>query len=382
LRALIVETGHARGALAAARALREAGWTVGVGTPDGRGLASASRASSKTHRIPGPAPGFSTFAAAVGSVVDAEGYEVVFGAGDAEVIALSACRDRIGAMIPYADHERVMRAVDKLKLAEAAAAAGLLVPQTREATESELERSRAPLIVKAAVHAPLSSETGPGRLEAVLVEDRAGTARQVAALRQAGAVPMLQELVAGRLMACSLVTDRGGRIVAATAQLADGCWPPRTGTSARARTIAADDALFAGIRRLCEDIGWFGLAQLQFVLSEDDRAWLIDFNGRFYGSLALAVAAGVNLPAIWAALATGRPPPEAASPRLGLTYQWLEGDLRRAVSERRGGLFRDLLHTVGQSRGAVHAIWQPGDARPALRQLGRLPARAAGRARA
>jgi len=138
------------------------------------------------------------------------------------------------------------------------------------------------------------------------------------------------------------------------------------------------DPEFAGrAAALLAALGWFGLAELQFVVPADGIPRLIDLNGRFYGSLALAVAAGANLPATWAALATGRAngPVEAVEPVTavaGVRYCWWEGDLRRALRERRGGMARDLAGTLYAGVGAVHSITRLGDPVPALTQARRL----------
>ena len=130
MRALIVEDGYSRGALAAARGLGAAGWIVGIASPRRVGLAPSSRWTARWHEVEPPAAGLDRFVSAVAGAVEAGGYEVVFGAGDAEVLALSAQRDRLGATVPYAAHEVVLRALDKLSLLEAAESAGLAVPRT------------------------------------------------------------------------------------------------------------------------------------------------------------------------------------------------------------------------------------------------------------
>jgi hypothetical protein len=110
---------------------------------------------------------------------------------------------------------------------------------------------------------------------------------------------------------------------------------------------------------------------LQFLVAADGVPRLIDLNGRFYGSLALAVRAGANLPAVWAALATGRDV-EPVTARSGVRYSWWEGDLRRAMLDRRGGLVRDLAGTLGAGVGAVHSIGRWRDPAPAVVQLRQL----------
>jgi predicted ATP-grasp superfamily ATP-dependent carboligase len=104
---------------------------------------------------------------------------------------------------------------------------------------------------------------------------------------------------------------------------------------------------------------------------------LIDLNGRFYGSLALAVAAGVNLPALWAALATGRAVGRGFEARPGVRYQWLEGDLRSVFLARDSHPLRDTLGCFCFARGAVHSVWRKEDPLPAIRHIRVLLGRAA-----
>jgi predicted ATP-grasp superfamily ATP-dependent carboligase len=373
MRALIVEDGASRGALAAARALAQAGWKVAVGSPGGKGLAAGSRATESRHDVPPSASGTDAFLDAVASAAADSAAEVVFGCGDAEVLTLSEGRDRLEPVVPYAPHESVVRAFDKLLLGEAAAGAGFAVPRTVPATEAELLHVQGPVLVKARLHAV----PGRARLEAGLCGDPAAARRRAAAIRAAGGEPLLQEHVSGPLVAYTALADVEGGIVAALQQEAEAIWPPGSGVSVRARTVPVDAGLAAAAARLLSELGWLGIAELQFILREDRTPALIDLNGRFYGSLSLAVAAGLNLAAMWAALATGREVPPAPAPRLGVRYQWLEGDLRRALAERHDGLVRDVWGCFGYAVGARHSIWQAGDPAPALRLGSRLARRVA-----
>jgi predicted ATP-grasp superfamily ATP-dependent carboligase len=298
--------------------------------------------------------------------VEAGGYEVVFGAGDGEVLALSAARDELGAIFPYGPHEDVVRAFDKVALSEAAQRVGLAVPQSARSEE-------APVVVKprqTTVHDPAG---GPLRLRAEVKETPAEAEARVEYLEAVGADPLVQRYVEGDLVAQVVVTDRDSRVVAAVQQRASSM-TPRGGT-ARGETEALDPAIAKGVAALLADLNWFGIAQVQFQVPPQGEAVVIDFNGRFYGSMALALAAGLNLPAIWAALATDRPLPVIGTPRIGMRYHWLESDLRQAVQERTG-----ITGTLRYALGARHGIWDRRDPGPGLRHVGRLAGRALRRA--
>lgn len=367
-RVLIVEASADRAALAACRALGAAGWTVGVASTDRAGLVAASRCAAARHRVVPPHRDLEGFIRDVNAAIEAGRYELVFpGGGDAEALALSMRRDELAAQVPYPAHDRFLRASDKVELTAAAERLGLAVPRTVEidpGTEAELDP---PLVVKARLHAPLEAEGGSSRFEAAVVSDLEEARRQAEEIRGLGGAPIAQELIDGRLMALTIVTDRDSRVLARAQQVAELTWPPGAGVSVRARTVAVDEELGRRTAELVAELGWFGLAQLQFVLSPARGPVLVDFNGRFYGSLSLALAAGPNLAAIWAAEATGRPAPPSGDARPRVAYQWLGGDLRRALTERRGGLGRDLAGSLLAGRGAVRPMWSRRDPRPTLR---------------
>lgn len=371
MRALIVEDGSSRGALAAVRALARAGWTVSIGSPIGS-LAASSRDAASWHPVPPAAAGLEPFVAGVAATIGRTGAEVVFGAGDAEVLALSLRRSELGAVVPYAPHDVVVRALDKLSLIEAAREAGFAVPRTVPATEAELAALEGPAIVKARLHSLPGAESAPGRQEALLCREPAAAAARSASIRAGGGEPLLQEVAAGELTAFTALVGTDARLVAAVQQVAEGTWPPETGASVRARTVPVEDELARKAGALFRGLGWLGLAELQLLTPTDGDPLLIDLNGRFYGSLALATGAGLNLPAMWAALATGRPLPEGREARVGVRYQWLEGDLRRALEERRGGLLRDVGGSLVYAVGAAHSVSSARDPRPAVRAAARI----------
>lgn len=97
MKVLIV--GDSCGALASARELGAAGWTVGIGSGSRFGWAAASRWTSHWHYLP-PLDDPEGFIRTVNRVTEKHGYEVVFGAGDAEVLLLSAYRERVAPLFP------------------------------------------------------------------------------------------------------------------------------------------------------------------------------------------------------------------------------------------------------------------------------------------
>lgn len=297
--------------------------------------------------------GEDAFATAVSAAVDAGGYDVVFAVGDAEVLTLSKRRADLAACVPWPEHDVVERCFDKRVATELAAAAGLAVPELSPPGEY-------PVVVKARTHW-LGGGTGTAsRFPVQTANNDAELAAHLEEFAAHGVPAIVQQHIDGELIAQVWLLDRDGTVLACQQQVAEKVWPRGAGVSVRARTVAVDPALAAAARRFLADLGWWGLCELQFLVDPDGVPRLIDVNGRFYGSLALASAAGLPLAPMWAAAALGDSVPAAPAARVGTRYQWLAGDLRRARAE--GGLLGTLRYAVG----AEHSLLSWRDPKPGV----------------
>ena len=184
-----------------------------------------------------------------------------------------------------------------------------------------------------------------------------------AEIRAAGGEPLVQEPVDGEHLSVTVVAGPDSRVVASLQQLSTRLYPVDAGISARAVSLPVDHELLGKIEALLIELAWTGLVQLQFRARAGEAPRLIDFNGRLYGSLALGLRAGVNLPAAWADSMVGRPVSGSSTGRPGARYVWLEGDLRAAVAESGPRAVPGVLANAVRSG---HSIWSPRDPGPAL----------------
>jgi hypothetical protein len=339
------------------------------------GYAATSRWNRRWHYVPPLVRDPRHFVAAVAEIVGRFGYELAFGVGDAEVLQLSANRRRLGDIVPYAPHHQVRRAFDKLELTEVAREVGLSTPDTRIANPDSVSRFDLPIVVKARLHWDPDTPRRADRIRAVVADTRQEAVDAADRMRAAGAEPVFQAYSVGRVLHVAVVADREHQILTAVAHLTTRLGSSETGQSARAVTVPLDADLRSGVQAFLTAIGWFGLADLQFWLSDDNEALLTDFNGRIYGGLALPYASGMRPIDAWARLATGRNV-EVVPPRIGVRYQAMEGDLRYALGQRgvRGAMM--VAGVLSHSFRSVHPIWSWSDPRPALTYLARLPSRA------
>lgn len=324
------------------------------------------------------------YAAAVAACVADRGALVVYPGQEESIDALLDAGDRLPSdlLLPYPDAAVLRRIRDKRALPELAAGAGLRTPPTLyEGTAGALPsglptgRSLVKPLQKGGVLARAHAVTSPADLRSALAGVPHG--EQIA----------VQQDARGPLSALCLVLDRDGAVVARFQQRTRRTWPADAGASRVAVGVEPDEDLIRRVAAMLAGAGFWGLAEVQFIEAPDGPA-LIDVNPRPYGSISLALAAGVDLPGAWHAVATGDRPPRPGPYRAGVTYRWLEAELTAALH----GDLRSLVWRAPHPR--VGAMWAADDPAASLllagravggwvaRQMGRFSSGAAGARRA
>jgi predicted ATP-grasp superfamily ATP-dependent carboligase len=176
---------------------------------------------------------------------------------------------------------------------------------------------------------------------------------------------LLQERIpaAGEARGVSLLFDRTSQPRAAFAHRRLRQYPVTGGPSTQRESIPLDE-LHEFSQRLLAALGWRGVAMVEWKIHPvTGRPLLLEINPRFWGSLALAVRAGVDFPTLYAAAALGRPLP-ATPPAYdaGVVCRWLlPGDILRYLSEpsgQRESLSRFLRGTFRDSEEFDGADWR------------------------
>jgi predicted ATP-grasp superfamily ATP-dependent carboligase len=143
---------------------------------------------------------------------------------------------------------------------------------------------------------------------------------------------LVQDRIVGPGAGVFVLFDRG-RLRAAFAHRRLRERPPSGGTSVLRESIALDPVLRDHAVRLLAPLGWHGVAMLEFKQDvSTGRHFLMEVNGRFWGSLQLAIDAGVDFPFLLYELARRREIPEAPGYRVGTKSRWLLGDLDHLVA--------------------------------------------------
>jgi predicted ATP-grasp superfamily ATP-dependent carboligase len=363
---LLTGSEHPAG-LAALRALDQAGFEVWAAVQSRTSLGARSRAASGLVDVPDPRTHADGFVDALAAASRRLRVAAVLPGTEAALLALAGHEDRFpdSVVVGNAPEGTVRRATDKTALALLSLRAGLDVPPTRilAAHSEETSDMSFPAMVKP-LRSELSTEGRLERFEASRVESRAELERALSALPDE--VGLVQPYLEGKLISVNGVAFHG-ELHGANQHVVYRVWPDRCGQAVYAKTIPMDPRRERAVAAFMEELGWNGVFNLQLIEC-DGRDHVIDLNPRFYVSLTLAVAAGINLPAMWTSLLLGLPV-ERRGYRAGVRFRQEKGDPRAIAAKlRRGEL--DAAGGLLPHRRTVHALFSLRDPRPGLSIMG------------
>jgi predicted ATP-grasp superfamily ATP-dependent carboligase len=275
----------------------------------------------------------------------------------------------------------VMTAFDKAATLDAASACGVAIPPTRmPRSEAECRAAADELGYPLVVKTRFSEALVEGRLI------RGGGASYVAGAdqllpairknRQGPYWPIVQGFVPGTGKGVSGLADQGQAVGLVAHERLRDVRPSGSGSSLR-RTIALEPRLRAPVERLLARLRWHGPVMVEFRDDGGPDPCLMEVNGRFWGSLQLAVDAGLDVPHAWLELLLGRTVEPVTYYQTDVTLRWLWGDIKRCLTILKGrpagypgayparltGL-RELMQR--QPPGTRLEAWRADDPWPAL----------------
>ena len=369
---LVTEDAPAYGVLAGVRALRARGYRPWVAVAGASTYSARSRAREGTVLVPDPAAGVDRYVSALAEIASELGVAAVLPGTENGLVALAGSDDAFSddVVVGAPSRETVWRVTDKAVLVELAPQAGLQAPPTLTLTADALDPLpdvEYPAIVKTS---RTKTRAGDGTIRSGMVRrvDTPDELRSAVTSIQ-DANWLIQPYIRGALAAVSGVAWRG-QVVCSHHQVADRIYPVDCGISAYARSVARDPELDRAIARLVDLLDWSGLFQVQLV-RRGENVFVIDMNPRMYGSLALAVAAGLNLPAIWVDMLLGRQPLVGHSRRTA-RYRSEERDAGALWAAFVSRDWRGLVSGLVPHRGTTHAIFSMRDPFPVVTTIRRL----------
>ncbi len=325
-----------------------------------------SRATSQRIVTPHPLDDEEGFIAAIARAVGSERYAVLMPGSDASLLAISRARDRLAPapLLGLPSHEVVLRSLDKLELASVAVRHGLESPATRVCADeadaiAAAEEYGFPVVVKPSCSI-IERDGSRHQFAGRHIGDAAGLRRAVSGC---GGRCLVQRAESGPVLSFGGVFAEG-RLLGEAVSRYRRTWYPDAGNVSYSETIERPE-LAERVTGLLAEIGWEGLFELEMIERGGQEWAVIDFNPRPYGSLALAIGAGANLPVVWCShLLGGQPPPVRAQP--GRFYRWEDADLRHALWQLRHGSIKAALRVIRVRPNVVHPYLEARDPGPFL----------------
>jgi len=361
------------GILAAVRALNAAEYAPWIATTEPGTYAARSWAKAGTVSVTDPVLDSERFVCELAAVALRLSVAAVLPCTDSDLFALAGREaDFPGIALGVPPRKCVDLATDKGLLPELAATAGLRTPPTKKVVFGGGEAAVTidlPAIVKPQRSWIRNPDGTMGGYCARYVSTAQAIEEALKALPNG--VGLVQQYIPGPNVSVSGVSW-GGELICAVHHISERIWQLTTGVSAYAETIPPHAELEQGVSRLLREIGWSGLFEMEFKRSPRGEHYLIDLNPRIYGTLALASAAGLNLPGIWVDLLLNRQP-KIASYRVGTRLRVEEKDVRALLFMlvNDGERWRTLRGLVPH-RGTSHAVFSLRDPMPSLTSLAKL----------
>lgn len=322
---VLVTDGMQRKSLASVRALGEAGIRVVAAEWTPLAAALFSRYASRAW-MPRPSENEEVLAERIGILCFKRGLDVILPMEETTLLALKRNAHRLprDVRVPFPEIPLLERARDKGRILDLAHALGVPIPRTVFTGGQEDLPPDFPL---PAVVKPRVSSGAVGLRYASTREELLSAVEEVGF---AYPDPLVQERLPpeGEGIGVSVLMGEGEKVHALFTHRRLREFPVTGGASTLRESARDPDAEEAAVNILTA-LRWRGVAMVEFKRDvRDGSCKLMEVNGRFWGSLALAVRAGVNFPLLLVRLARGEtlgPPPEY---RTGVRARWfLPGDL-------------------------------------------------------
>ena len=327
-----------RSALAIIRSLGRRGLTVIAADHRPHPIGAASKYVTTSIRYSNPATSPGAFARDVITAAERLDIASIIPATDLTTMLLASQPDLCNSVhlaTPKAGSYETL--TDKARLVDLAARLAIPAPATRIA--------RSPAAVLEAAHdlgfpvvlKPARSRYVKGdqvlSTSVEIVHDPDGLAEALRNQKWMGDIPCLvQQFVPGHGAGVFALYGPAGPVAwFAHKRLREK--PPTGGVSVLSESVPVDPRMQTAASKLLSAADWTGVAMVEFRVAGDGTPYLMEVNGRFWGSLQLAIDCGVDFPWLLYQLTRDLPVNQPQTYTVGRRLRWLLGDLDSLITE-------------------------------------------------
>jgi predicted ATP-grasp superfamily ATP-dependent carboligase len=365
---VLITDGDQRSALAVVRSLGRAGVPVTVGAAQSHSLAGSSRYCLKQLCYPTPYERAADFQDFIAQEMARGGYRMLIPMTDVTVQLIAGMRDRIPSktIMPLPPAEVINQSQDKARLLALAKQLSIPCPRTVSPEENEdvCEAARDlpfPVVIKSRFS--YFYQEDHWRLGQVqYAYNRKELAAKYSESSQSIPGPLVQEKLTGEGLGVFLLVWNGN-LKGAFVHKRLREKPPWGGVSVYRESAPLNETLLGQSYALLKALGWQGVAMVEFKMDgRDGKPKLMEVNGRFWGSLQLAIDSGVNFPLMLYRLACGENVPAQLRYRVGVKSRWLLGDLDHLLITLRNPAGRNGSASPSKLRAVIQFMkfYEPG----------------------
>jgi predicted ATP-grasp superfamily ATP-dependent carboligase len=340
---ILLTDGNYKHTWAAARALSLAGYRVDV-IGGSRSISSKSKYVEKNvfSRLKLLDENIDSFI----ELIRNEKYELIIGIGANSISFLSENQNLISryTKVLLPPTESLRTCLNKLETVDFALKLNIRVPETHMIKSYEdlinfQSEIRFPIIIKSALETVKTYST------IYLEKYDQLNAENIRNIFHASSSNLIQERIYGKGEAFFAIYNKGKLIdFMMHERIREN--PITGGPSTLARTIYKSDLMYAG-KKLLDNLNWHGIAMVEFKRDENGNLFLMEINPKFWGSLDLAISAGVNFPLLATEIALEDLNTPLKYHALETTFQWpFDGDIKLAFKNPKliFPVFSDLLN--------------------------------------
>lgn len=363
-----------------ARSLHRIGVPVAVASLSERDLTIRSRAVFEFLRLPNYEKSSFEFLAVLSSFIREHGFDTLIPVTDGALSAVARHYESLSAMLRLAcpPAQIIDRVLNKETTLAIATQCGIRVPREYNVAElkkvGDVTQLRLPVVAKPRQ----KSSAELFKVRYFHSHEELRNAIENGSLDDA----ILQEYSTGQGVGVEVLYVKGACIAAFQHRRLKEV-PHTGGAAAMAIAEQINPELKDMALKLLAGLGWEGVAMVEFRHDPGTGdAALMEVNGRYWGTVALAIHAGVDFPVYEWQLAHGINPDVPQAYDVGLRWRWSAGSLRRwhgivkssgraAPAEKSS--FNDASANDRSAASGTHAVrdslWSVSDPLPAISEM-------------
>jgi predicted ATP-grasp superfamily ATP-dependent carboligase len=337
LRALdvLIPDGETLTVLPILRSLARKNVEVGVAAPNKSAISFYSRYCKNKVWCSSPRYDIRLFLKTVQKIAAGSYFDMLLPAGDCALIPLSENREKIPPYIkfPFASKEAIRTTFKKTLTLKLAMANDIPIPQTFFVNSMrDLKRSSEKMSYPAVIK-PSQSWVWDGDIashhRACYVNTPQSLLFVYKQMHAYSPFPIVQEYIPGITYSVGVLYNHS-KLRAICCIKQHRTIPVLGGWATFRETVKLDPKMRDYTLRLMRALNWHGVAEVEFrVDSRDFTPKLMEINGRFWGSVELAITSGIDFPYLLYRLEVDGDVNPVFSYRAGIKRRWLQGDLGR-----------------------------------------------------